>query len=66
MLIGCVVYRIEDDHVSVFVEGFQAPTFRGIGVDKRGFDLGWRGNWAEVLGDNCVLGMLPVFTRLVV
>ncbi|CDS36036.1 palmitoyltransferase ZDHHC20 [Echinococcus multilocularis] len=44
------------------LEGFRAPTFRGTGVDKRGFDIGWLQNWKEVFGDNVGLALVPVFT----
>uniref|UniRef100_A0A0R3W4J2 Palmitoyltransferase n=1 Tax=Taenia asiatica TaxID=60517 RepID=A0A0R3W4J2_TAEAS len=47
------------------LEGFRSPTFRGSGVDKRGFDLGWLQNWQEVFGDNVGLALVPVFTRSV-
>ncbi|VDD76223.1 unnamed protein product [Mesocestoides corti] len=44
------------------LEGFRSPTFRGSGVDKRGFDVGWLQNCRDVFGENCGLALLPVFT----
>ncbi|KAL5111321.1 hypothetical protein TcWFU_001185 [Taenia crassiceps] len=49
-------------HNRTTLEGFRSPTFRGSGVDKRGFDLGWLQNWKEVFGDNAGLALVPVFT----
>jgi len=44
------------------LEGFRAPTFRGSGADKLGFNIGCRQNFKEVFGDNCLLALIPTFT----
>ncbi|KAM3183015.1 hypothetical protein ACTXT7_011204 [Hymenolepis weldensis] len=37
------------------LETFRAPSFVGIGVDKKGYDLGCIQNFKEVFGDNCAV-----------
>uniref|UniRef100_A0A0X3PT62 Palmitoyltransferase n=1 Tax=Schistocephalus solidus TaxID=70667 RepID=A0A0X3PT62_SCHSO len=54
------IYLLSQNRTTL--ESFRAPTFRVIGVDKSGFNIGCRQNFKEVFGDRWGLWLLPVFT----
>lgn len=61
-LFGYHCYLVVENRTTL--ESFRPPSFRGIGADKYGFDVGRYRNFQEVFGDEPKLWFLPVSSSL--
>lgn len=61
-LFGYHCYLVCENRTTL--ESFRPPSFRGIGADKYGFDVGRYRNFQEVFGEESKLWFLPVNSSL--